>query len=78
MLYSGVGVIVVPNSATKVQKKGFWLYAKADCTVTVTFADNSGPFTLWPLKAGQVLPIEILEVSQASAADTAYAVRPRG
>ncbi len=78
MLYVGTGLIVVPNSATKVQKKGWWLYATADCTVTVTFADGSGPFTTFPLKAGVTLPIEILEVSQASAANVAYAVRPKG
>ena len=79
MLYVGEDAIPVTNTAAKVQKKGYWLYASADATVTVTFAAKGATEkTLFPLVKGVTLPIEILEVSQASAAGVVWAVKPKG
>ena len=78
MLYVGEDAVPVTNTAAKVQKKGYWLYASADCTCTVTFAAKGATQqVLFPVVKGQ-LPIEILEVSQASASGVLWAVKPKG
>lgn len=76
MLYTGVGVVVVPQAGT-VSKTGYWLMCTADATVNVVFEDNS-TITAMPMKAGQVLPIQIKTASNASVANAIYAIRPRG
>ncbi len=77
MLYTGQGVVVVPNSASTAGKVGWWLMCVADATVNVTFFDGTS-ITAMPMKAGQLLPIDIKFASNASVANAIYAVRPKG